>query len=97
MDREQIEKISKALGDRTRLRIYEAIAARKEINCGEIVARQGVAPGTVSHHLHILEEAGLIQCRRDGQFIYNRAVPGALQKYARALAGLAPAKKPNRR
>jgi len=47
MDRAQVEKISKALGDETRLRIFEAISAEKHINCGDIVSLHGVTPATV--------------------------------------------------
>jgi DNA-binding transcriptional ArsR family regulator len=52
MNRSEIEKISKALGDKTRLRIFEAISATDHMNCGEIVSMRGVAPATVSHHLN---------------------------------------------
>jgi DNA-binding transcriptional ArsR family regulator len=59
----------------TRLRIFEAISATDRMNCGEIVSMRGVTPATVSHHLKILSEAKLIMCRREGQFVYNQAVP----------------------
>ena len=88
MDRAQIEKISKALGDETRLMIFEAISREKQMNCGEIGSLQGVTPATVSHHLKILHEAGLIECRREGQFVYNHAVPEVVQEYTRALTQL---------
>lgn len=93
MDRAQIEKISKALGDETRLRIFEAISRSKEMNCGEIVSMRGVTPATVSHHLKILSEAGLITCRRDGQFVYSEAVPETIQEFTRALGKMARSRK----
>jgi len=93
MDRSQIEKISKALADATRLRIYEAISASGHMNCGEIVSMRGVAPATVSHHLKILSEAGLITCRREGQFVYSEAVPETVESYTRALTRVANGKK----
>jgi ArsR family transcriptional regulator, arsenate/arsenite/antimonite-responsive transcriptional repressor len=86
MDRSQIERVSKALGDETRLRIFEAISSCDEMNCGEIVSMRGVKPATVSHHLKILSEAGLIECRREGQFVYNKAVPERLEEYSQSLA-----------
>ena len=85
MDCAKIEKVSKALADKTRLIIYQAIAGRPEMNCGEIVSLQGVTPATVSHHLRILAGAQLIECRREGQFIYNKAIPGTLGEYTRSL------------
>jgi ArsR family transcriptional regulator len=93
MNRSEIEKISKALADRTRLRIFEAISETDYLNCGEIVSMRGVAPATVSHHLKILSEARLIACRREGQFVYSRAVPETIAAYTRALAKIAHGKK----
>jgi ArsR family transcriptional regulator, arsenate/arsenite/antimonite-responsive transcriptional repressor len=93
MNRTQIEKISKALADETRLRIFEAISANRQINCGEIVSMRGVTPATVSHHIKILSEAGLISCRREGQFVYSRVVPETIAAYARALATIVRGKK----
>lgn len=97
MDRSQIEKISKALSDETRLRIFEAISRGKQMNCGEIVSMRGVTPATVSHHLKILSEAGLITCRRDGQFVYSEAVPETIDEYSRALGKIAKRKNGPRR
>jgi ArsR family transcriptional regulator, arsenate/arsenite/antimonite-responsive transcriptional repressor len=97
MDHSQIEKISKALADQTRLRIFEAVSATKQMTCGEIVSMRGVTPATVSHHLKILSEAGLISCRRKGQFVYSQAVPETLAAYSRALSKIASGKKPSSR
>lgn len=93
MERIRIEKISKALADATRLMIFEAISAKKEMVCGELVALRGITPATVSHHLKILSDAGLIECRRKGQFVHNRAVPKTIAEYCRALARMAGGKK----
>jgi len=97
VDRSQIEKISKALGDETRLRIFEAISRSKRRNCGEIVSMRGVTPATVSHHLKILGEAGLIICRRNGQFVYSEAVPETVEEYTAALTKIARSRKSARR
>ena len=93
MERARIEKISKALADTTRLRIFEAISNKKEMVCGELVAMRGVTPATISHHLKILADAGLIECRRKGQFVHNRAVPETVAAYSRALSRIAGGKK----
>jgi len=89
MDQAKIARISRALGDPTRLRVYGAIAACDEIFCGELVERHGLTPGTISHHLKVLADANLIECRREGQFIYNRARPETIREYTRALAKIA--------
>ena len=89
MKRADVEKISKALADETRLRIFEAISATDHMNCGEIVSMRGVTPATVSHHLKILSEAGLIACRRQGQFVYSQAVPETITAYTLALVKMA--------
>lgn len=85
MNRSEVEKISKALADSTRLKIFEAVSAGDRMSCGEIVSMRGVTPATVSHHLRILTEAGLITCQREGQFVYSRAVPETIAAYTQAL------------
>jgi ArsR family transcriptional regulator len=96
MSRSEVSKISKALADKTRLRIFEAISATNQMNCGEIVSMRGVTPATVSHHLKILSEANLITCRREGQFVYSQAVPETIAAYTGALAKIAGGRKATR-
>jgi DNA-binding transcriptional ArsR family regulator len=94
MDTAQIAKVSKALADPTRLEIYQAIAAKPDMYCGEILEKYNLAPGTLSHHLKTLVEAGLIECRREGQFIHSRVLSETMRDYTRALSRLA---RPKRR
>jgi len=93
MNRRRVERISKALADETRLRIFEAISSRQQMTCGQLVSMRGVTPATVSHHLRILAEASLIECQREGQFVYSKANPKTLETYTRELSGLAHKKK----
>ncbi len=86
MDAKKIERISKALGDETRLRIYEVIATQKNLTCSELVSMQGVTPATISHHLKILTDAELIECRKEGQFVYSRTVPETIAEFTQSLA-----------
>jgi len=88
MNLAQVEKIAKALADRTRLEIYEHIARHPQVSCGQLVELRGVTRATVSHHLKILSEAGLIACRRKGQFILNTAEPRILTAFTKAVKGL---------
>ena len=89
MDTKKIERISKALADETRLRIFEAIAANCNLTCVELVTLQGVTPATISHHLKILMDAELIECEKKGQFVHSRTMPETLAGYAAALARMA--------
>ncbi|HYL83998.1 MAG TPA: metalloregulator ArsR/SmtB family transcription factor [Candidatus Angelobacter sp.] len=97
MIRSQIEKVSKALADQTRLKIFEAISAKGKMSCGEIVSMRGVTPATVSHHLKVLSEAGLIECRRAGQFVFSQAIPETLEGYTQALGKMARKRRVSRR
>jgi DNA-binding transcriptional ArsR family regulator len=55
-----------ALGDPTRQRIVEMLAAR-ELSSGEIARRFDMTAPAVSQHLKLLREAGLVRVRRDAQ------------------------------
>ncbi|HEY7212917.1 MAG TPA: metalloregulator ArsR/SmtB family transcription factor [Bryobacteraceae bacterium] len=85
MKLKQIAKVAKALSDETRLHIYESIAKVEEANCGHICALEQVGGPSVSHHLRILSEAGLVDSRRQGQFIYYRARPEAIDEFTSQL------------
>ncbi len=87
MDERQVVRIAKAVSDPTRLRMLREIAAVGEISCGELGRRFPISQPTVSHHLKVLEDAGLIRTRRDGQFHYVRAVRGVLVEFSRSLEG----------
>jgi ArsR family transcriptional regulator len=97
MNRSQVEKISKALADATRLKIFEAIAASNHMSCGQIVSMRGVTPATVSHHLKILNEAGLIACQREGQFVRSQVVPETIAAYTQALLKIGRSRKKTHR
>ncbi len=89
MNLNQIEKISKALADQTRLKIYEQIAAHEGVKCCSLVEMRGVTPATVSHHLKVLSEAGLVKCKREGQFVVNRVNPEVLRQFTKSVSALA--------
>ena len=85
MNERHLLKIAKALSDSTRLRLLREIAASGEVSCGELARRFPVAQPTVSHHLKVLEEAGLVTARREGQFHYYRAVTGRIDAFREGL------------
>jgi DNA-binding transcriptional ArsR family regulator len=94
MTPEAVIKVSKALGDPTRFRILQAIAATEEIACGALAARFPITQATCSQHLKVLVDAGLITMRREGQFNYYHLVRVTLETYRRAVgeafAGVTP-------
>lgn len=96
MNLDQVVRIAKALSDPARLKIYAQIAGHPETICGEVVDKSGLTPGTVSHHLKILSDAKLIECRREGQFIHNKAVGGTMRDYIKTLNALSKSTKNGR-
>ncbi len=63
-----IEKISKALGDPYRLKILESVRKEKDwMQCVAIVDMLDLAQSTVSHHLKLLVDAGLLIAEKDGR------------------------------
>lgn len=62
-------RITKALADLQRLRIIMMLESGELCVC-QIVAVLGLAPSTVSKHLSILADAGLVDCRKDGRWSY---------------------------
>ena len=64
----QIERIFKALSDKNRLRIIKMLELKPLCVC-EITDVLGLAPSTVSKHLSILKNAGLIVGKKDGKWI----------------------------
>jgi ArsR family transcriptional regulator, arsenate/arsenite/antimonite-responsive transcriptional repressor len=78
-------RVAKALADPTRFGLLRRIAASGEICCRDLVVLLRVSQATVSHHLKILADAGLVTSRREGQFSYFRVRPGALADHGRAL------------
>jgi len=82
-------RVARALGDTTRLRLLRLIA-RGEVSCRELTRRIGLAQATVSHHLKVLSEAGLVSARREGSFHWYRPLPEAFAAHAAAVVRLAP-------
>lgn len=59
----------KALNDPTRRQILEMLRA-KDLSAGEIADAFSISKPSISHHLDLLKQAGLVEDRREGQYIY---------------------------
>ena len=70
----------KALGDPVRLQLLSLIAshAGEEACVCDLTPAFELTGPTISHHLKVLREAGLVDAQRRGTWVYYRAVPGVL-------------------
>lgn len=75
----------KVLADPVRLRLLSLIAAAGEICACDLVGPLGRSQPTVSHHLGILADAGLVERERRGRWVHYRAVPARLRVLRDAL------------
>ncbi len=74
------------LADPTRLRLFSLIAAAGEACAAcDLVDALGVSQPTVSHHLKVLREAGLVESEKRGRWVYYRPRPERLGILARTL------------
>ncbi len=78
----------KALSDPVRLRLLSAIAARAggEACVCDVSEGLEVSQPTVSHHLKVLRQAGLLTSERRASWVYYRVIPEALQRLSGLLA-----------
>ncbi|MDY0355942.1 MAG: metalloregulator ArsR/SmtB family transcription factor [Sedimentisphaerales bacterium] len=74
--------ITKALADGNRLRALMALADGELCVC-QIIEMLSLAPSTVSKHLSILHQAGLVEARKEGRWMYYRLVNRTGSKAAR--------------
>jgi ArsR family transcriptional regulator, arsenate/arsenite/antimonite-responsive transcriptional repressor len=79
-------KVAKALSDPNRLKVLKMLQHKVMCVC-EIQAALGIAQPTVSKHLKVLVEAGLVNSRRDGQWVNYYPADGKDSPYAATLLG----------
>jgi ArsR family transcriptional regulator, arsenate/arsenite/antimonite-responsive transcriptional repressor len=81
----QFELIAKALADPRRMQLLEVIAGEAECPCQRLRQEFPVSKATISHHIKELVRAGLIDARRDGQFLNCEVRRDMLEAYAAEL------------
>ena len=89
----EILQITGALSDRSRLRVFAALTRHEELCVCQITEMLGFAPATVSRHMSLLLNAGLVQSRKSGRWVYYRrstAVSPLLLKWLNQALAQAP-------
>ncbi len=86
-DRE-LALLAKALGHPARVQILRFLAGRDSCMCGDIVEEIPLAQSTVSEHLKILKESGLIRGTIDGPRVCYCVEPKVLERFKQLVSGL---------
>jgi ArsR family transcriptional regulator len=87
---DRITVLLKALADPIRLRLMSMIAAADEICVCDLLGPFDVSQPTISHHLKVLHEAGLLEREKRGVWVYYRAQPAALTGLATLIGSTLP-------
>jgi len=85
----RLAALLRVLADPARLRILSLLQAQpsQEACVCHLTDFLGLGQPTVSHHLRVLFDAGLVQRERRGNWVYYRVIPGALDGLRAALGG----------
>ena len=78
-------RIAKALADARRVAILERIATQGDCACQNLCEEFPISQPTMSHHLRILTEVGLVESRRDGMYAYYRVRAEVVRAYVTGL------------
>lgn len=79
-----------ALGDPARLEIVRELAGSAEVCACDLTECCSVSQPTVSHHLRVLREAGVVVSERRGSNVYYRVAPDLLERLGVIAQGLVP-------
>jgi ArsR family transcriptional regulator len=82
---QQFQLIAKALADPRRMALLQAIASEEECACQKLREEFPVSKATISFHIKELVRAGLVDARREGQFLHCEVRREALEAYAAEL------------
>jgi ArsR family transcriptional regulator, arsenate/arsenite/antimonite-responsive transcriptional repressor len=83
---EELAARFKALADPTRVAIVNSLSAAGEVCVCNLTATFELSQPTISHHLKILREAGLVESTRRGTWAYYRLVPETIEALRETLA-----------
>jgi DNA-binding transcriptional ArsR family regulator len=81
----QFNLIAKALADPRRMEVLEVIGGEQECPCQQLREHFSLSKATISHHIKELVRAGLVEVRKDGQFLHCELRRDVLEAYTAAL------------
>ncbi|HKU59667.1 MAG TPA: metalloregulator ArsR/SmtB family transcription factor [Gemmatimonadales bacterium] len=81
----QFTLIAKALADPRRMALLETISGGRECPCARLGSMFPVSKATISHHMKELVTAGLVESRREGQYLHYCIRRDTLQAYTAEL------------
>jgi ArsR family transcriptional regulator, arsenate/arsenite/antimonite-responsive transcriptional repressor len=87
----ELARLAKALGHPARVAIVRMLAEGGECVCGDIVSRLPLAQATVSQHLKVLKQAGLIQGEIDPPRVCYCIQPETLKRLQTLVGDIGPA------
>ena len=87
MAESEFVKVAKALADPTRHEMVRALREHGELNCSAMCKLFPLSQPTISHHIKMLESAGLISVRREGQFHVLSLNASVVQTFVAELTG----------
>ena len=87
-DAAELARVFKALADPVRLRLFSLIASFEggQACVCDLTGPFDVSQPTISHHLRVLREAGLVDCERRGTWVYYWVLPDAMARLSGLLA-----------
>ena len=83
-------RLLQALGDPVRLAIVRQLAAQPEVCACDFTSCCDVSQPTISHHLKVLREAGIVESERRGTWVFYRVLPDVAARLQRLAVALAP-------
>lgn len=87
MDERRTALLFKAFGDENRIRILKLLGSEEKCAC-RLLEQMHISQPTLSHHMKILCDSGIVQGRKEGKWMHYRIRPEGLQEVRDFLQAL---------
>jgi len=88
-DDSRVATVARALAHPSRVRIVKLLAAQTECRGADVFGELPLAQSTISEHLRVLKDAGIVTSRPDGPGMVYCLAPGAFDDFIDAVTGIA--------